>query len=332
MLDRTVAPDYRARGLGRILKNAILMLAAERGIEAIHGRNRDRLARAMWAINLSLGGFETRHLVDDYPDDEPHRDCIYYRCPLAWQLPTGPSPLPFSQLDINLIDADYFMRNAPALVNKICLSNFVTPSFLDDLETVSQTLPSPLRHVYTASSLAEAVDKVAKASWLKRQPRHRMLTMEGHYFGEGSFLARSLSGIGDPYFDVQRLDSEAVSEQLRQRLHEDCWLAVFVQTELFAGRLDQLADCIEVCRDAGVPIVVNETGPRFGTDEQASRLLFQSFNLLPDAGVAWLGGQMSLTYTNDFLFADDPLLLISTWDGDAYSLARFAETLRQQND
>lgn len=332
MLDLTVAPNYRARGLGRILKNALSMLAAERGIQAIHGRNRDRLARAMWAINLSLGSFATRHLVDDYPDGQLHRDCIYYRCPLAWNAPPENSSLPFAQLDIQRIDPAYFSRNAPALVNKICLSNFVTRTFLDDLETVAQTLPAPVRHLYTASSLAESIDKVAKAIWLKRQPRNRLLTIAGHYFGEGSFLARALSGIGDPYFDVERMDSEAISEQLRQRLDDDCWLAFFVQTDLFADMFGKLAECIEICQNRGVPIVFNETGPRFGSDDQTSRQLFQLYDLLPDAGVVWLGGQMSLTYTNDFLFADDPLLLISTWDGDAYSLARFAETLRQQND
>ena len=82
-MDLTIAENYR-RGLGRILKQAMVLLALENGATAIHGRNRDRLARGMWAINLSLGSFELQHLADDYPDEGPFRDCIYYRCPLDW--------------------------------------------------------------------------------------------------------------------------------------------------------------------------------------------------------------------------------------------------------
>lgn len=83
-MDLTVAPEFRG-GLGKTMKQAIILQAIENGITAIHGRNRDRLARSMWAINLSLGSFELQHLNDDYPDDRPYRDCIYYRCPLEWE-------------------------------------------------------------------------------------------------------------------------------------------------------------------------------------------------------------------------------------------------------
>jgi hypothetical protein len=83
-MDLTVVPDYRG-GLGRLMKCALSLLAIEKGVSAIHGRNRDRLARSMWAINLSLGSHELQHLKDDYPDEGPYRDCIYYRCPLEWK-------------------------------------------------------------------------------------------------------------------------------------------------------------------------------------------------------------------------------------------------------
>ena len=82
-MDLTVAPRFRG-GLGKTMKQAMILLAIENGVMAIHGRNRDRLARPMWAINLSLGSFELQLLTDDYPDEGPYRDCIYYRCPLDW--------------------------------------------------------------------------------------------------------------------------------------------------------------------------------------------------------------------------------------------------------
>ncbi len=82
--DLTVDAGFRG-GLGRIMKQAITLDAVLAGREAFHGRNRDRLAAGMWAINLGLGSYELKHLVDDYPDDKPFRDCIYYRCPLRWE-------------------------------------------------------------------------------------------------------------------------------------------------------------------------------------------------------------------------------------------------------
>lgn len=82
-VDVTVAPDFRG-SLGSYLKSAMVLLGTATGHSAFHGRNRDRMAAAMWAINLSLGSYQIRHLKDDYPDTLPFRDCIYYRCPLKW--------------------------------------------------------------------------------------------------------------------------------------------------------------------------------------------------------------------------------------------------------
>ncbi|MEM7452893.1 MAG: hypothetical protein AAF456_00935 [Planctomycetota bacterium] len=82
-MDLTIDENFRG-GLGRVMKQAMVLLALKNGVGGMHGRNRDRLARGMWAINLSLGSFELQHLEDDYPDEGPHRDCIYYRCPFQW--------------------------------------------------------------------------------------------------------------------------------------------------------------------------------------------------------------------------------------------------------
>jgi hypothetical protein len=82
-LDLTVAPAYQGV-LGTFLKRAMVLLAVSKGHCAFHGRNRDRLAGAMWAINLSLGSYQIRHLQNDYPDSHRFRDCIYYCCPLRW--------------------------------------------------------------------------------------------------------------------------------------------------------------------------------------------------------------------------------------------------------
>lgn len=101
MVDVTVLPQYRG-GFGRLIKSAVVIRALQQGYSAIHGRNRDRVARGMWAINLSLGSFELQYLVDDYPDQLPHRDCLYYRCPLRWDpgddMPNQPTDLQIARL------------------------------------------------------------------------------------------------------------------------------------------------------------------------------------------------------------------------------------------
>ncbi|MDG2185746.1 MAG: GNAT family N-acetyltransferase [Mariniblastus sp.] len=110
MVDVTVREEYRG-GIGKLIKQAITLLAQQHGFQAIHGRNRDRLARGMWSINLSLGSFELQHLVDDYPDQGEFRDCIYYRCPLAGpveSLPGGGST-----------DLAVMLRRLPGIINGI---------------------------------------------------------------------------------------------------------------------------------------------------------------------------------------------------------------------
>ena len=111
-MDLTVVPKYQ-KGLGKIIKRAILLLAVHEGVEAIHGRNRDRLARGMWAINLSLGSYLINLLRNDYPDDGPYRDCFYYRCPLGVQADALPEIL---IKDAEVAEKDWEL-SLPKLIN-----------------------------------------------------------------------------------------------------------------------------------------------------------------------------------------------------------------------
>ncbi|MCH2118029.1 MAG: aminotransferase class III-fold pyridoxal phosphate-dependent enzyme [Pirellulales bacterium] len=333
MLDLTVVEQYRGR-LGRVLKQALTILALERGYTAMHGRNRDRLAAGMWAINLSLGSYTTKYLPDDYPDTKPFRDCIYYRCPTVWSQP----PINLSAgiempLGISHLDVDFVHNNLSALVNKITLSNFVTEQFLDQIDEVAKIFPAELRHLYTANGLSECIDKIAKVLWRHRQPRTGLLTIEGHEFGSGSLLARSLSGIGDPFFKVNRLPTPTGPEDqkffnaLESRLQEDDLLAMFVEPLMrqSMGRLPLpvLERVVQSCREYGVPVVFNESASLFYRYSEQSFTASGNPQIQPDAAVAYLGGQMALVATTKHLFIDKPLMFISTWDGDAFSLSQF---------
>ncbi len=337
MLDLTVVEQYRGR-LGRVLKQAITMLAPARGFTAMHGRNRDHLAAGMWAINLSLGSYSTKYLPDDYPDTKPFRDCIYYRCPTVWSEP----PINLSSaiempLGISHLDASFVHNNLPVLVNKITLSNFVTRRYLDQLEETAKIFPAELRHLYTANGLSECIDKIAKVLWRHRQPRTGLLTIDGHDFGSGSLLARSLSGIGDPFFEVDRLPTPTGPEDrkffnaLESRLQADDLLAMFVEPLMrqSLGRLPfpVLERIVQSCRESGVPVVFNESASLFYRYAEQSFTAGGIPQIQPDAAVAYLGGQMALVATTNQFFIDKPLMLISTWDGDALSLSQFHRAL-----
>lgn len=81
----TVDKDYQSMGLGKLLKYLSSLIAFQKGALRIQGRNRDRLARSMLAINLSLGAIEQNYYAEDYIDLEEFRDAIYYSIPVSWE-------------------------------------------------------------------------------------------------------------------------------------------------------------------------------------------------------------------------------------------------------
>ncbi len=183
VLDLTVLEAYRG-GLGRVLKQAVTLYAACLGIEAIHGRNRDRYARSMWAINLSLGSYPTRFLIDDYSDDLPHRDCIYYRCPLTWEEPalnlSGNTLSPLRFLD--LID-DWQQHSPPAAIGP-WMSTSLT-SLLADLACDQSALLELEQQLidwfgtshfqYAASSTLAGLSEIWIAEMQRLRPQGRRL-------------------------------------------------------------------------------------------------------------------------------------------------------------
>ena len=337
-MDLTIAKEHRG-GLGRAMKQSLTLLALARGVTALHGRNRDRMAAAMWAINLSLGAHTTQYLVDDYPDQGAHRDCLYYRCETTWptpeidlgsgiEAPLGPEHL----------DEKFLRRAMPSLVNKLTLSNFVMDDFLSDLEQASHAFPEGLRRMYTASGLSEGVDKLVKVLWRHRQPRTGLLTIEGSDFGSGSFMARSLSGDGEAFFPTERLPQpqDASDERffgpLAERLASDKLLGVFVEPLLRHTMQpidpEALQRIVKMCNEADVPVVFNDTASMFYRYSAEAFAASGVEGARPDASIAYLGGQTALVACSDELFIEEPLLLISTWDGDAFSLAQFSQAMQ----
>jgi len=337
MLDLTVHPEFQGMGLGRILKYAFCLYSLEKGVNRVEGRNRDRLARGMYAINLALGARELMYLEEDYLDDEEFRDAIYYTIPLRWAKPAlSLSDAVDCPLSEQALSEDFILKAMPGMINKISLGNFVNEQYLNNLEKVLDLVPENLRHSYVASGQSECVDKIFKSIWLSGNTKTKVISFEGMYFGEGSFLSRGLSGQGESMFDVELLPSPTGEESgstlkaLESRLAKGEVSSVYIepqpQNSMVPVPEKFLKELRKLCREHGAALVFNDTGSLFNR-HSAEHFLASSGTVTPDAGFSFLGGQIGVCYLDQSLYCSDPLKLISTWDGDEFSLSAFVEEL-----
>ena len=337
-MDTTVQKKFNSLGMGQFLKYAQMLLACEKGVRLICGKNRDRLARGMIKLNLSLGSYEREYIRDNYPDGTHHRDSWYYHCPTLWER----EPLNLSRRIISPLekgDANFIEEQLPSLVNKICLSNFVSERFLKLLKEIASPLPSSLQHIYSTSGQSECVDKVAKSLWYSnKKSRNRMMTFESHFFGNGTFLARSLNSASEQFFPVDILPHPTdgsyrdvlvrVGEQLSRENYAGVWIEPVTQRGMRFVPRDFLVQLRKICRERGVPLVYNETASA-GFVYNASRYFVSSDKeLTPDAGLAFLGGQAGIVFCRQGIWVADKLMMISTWDGDEFSFANYHRSMQ----
>ncbi len=336
MLDLTMSPLFQGTGLGKSLKYALSALATLKGVKRIQGRNRDRLASAMININLSLGAVEQVYIKEDYPDFESYRDVFYYTTQTEWKKPhihlSRATTIPLSLSSLSPI---YIKNQLPFIVNKVCLSNFVSEIFLENIRSVTSYLPLDLRHVYTCSGQSECTDKVIKSVWVKSKAEikeksiTKLMTFKNHFFGNGSMLSRSLSYDSDQYFDVVKLQSPnennylEILKQIDIEFTKNKYLALLIEPVLQKTMEKMPYEFLRGIRDLtkkyDVALIFNETASQF------YRFSFKNFfassftDISPDAGIIYCSGQCGLTFVSSKYFLDQPLMLISTWDGDEFS-------------
>lgn len=331
MLDLTVIEAYRGQ-LGRLMKNAITLLATQSGVHAIHGRNRERLARGMWAINLSLGSYELQHLPDDYPDEHQYRDCIYYRCPLLWNrsdeesLSDGILVSPeFSQLG-----GRFLAENMSSIVNGTHETDTLTFRMVKELDFFASHWPASLRHLLATCpphQTGQQIWKIIKSHRIPRnQPNHiapGIICVEGyrHSFPDEC----QVTTIANPCHSgkVQYLD------QLEAALDDDSKnVGTVIIEPITSDSYDRfsselLKQTVELCRDYHVPIGFAESGSllyRYGNQFAASC----HEDHTPDFVVATLGRSMTvLLGQRDFQPANVFL------GGEAVELSGFNEVVKQ---
>jgi len=224
---------------------------------------------------------------------------------------------------------DQFCRdNLPALTNKLTLSNFVSHDFLIQLDRVFELLPESLRHGYSASGMSECVDKLVKSIWLRRKPRMRLVAVGESFFGHGSFISRALSGCADSLFQCTNIpENDQLLESLERQISTDAVLAVFLEPlGCLTGRRiskDSLKQISRLCKKHNTPLVTHDSAGMFHRYSTDAFLPAAIEGYEPDAGMIFLGGQMAICFMKDEFFVETPLMMISTWDGDAFSLAQF---------
>jgi acetylornithine/succinyldiaminopimelate/putrescine aminotransferase/GNAT superfamily N-acetyltransferase len=343
MIDSTVSKELQGRGIGKILKYALTAFAMAKGIDRIHGRNRDRLAASMLNINLSLGAYELMYIREDYPDFEDFRDVLYYSTTAKWEeLPMSLSSAIESPLCTSDLTSDYIKEQLPYIVNKVCLSNFVSKRFLDQIKDLSKLIPTELRHVYTTSGQSECVDKIAKTIWYTSKVKsNKMVTFKGHFFGNGSFLSRSLSYEKDKFFNVVHLDSpteenqrevlKSVEEQLISGPTGGVWIEPIQQKSMNRASKEFLTELRTLCTKYGTKLIFNETASSMYRFDNNHFFASSNKEIMPDAGFCFLGGQAGLCFKKEENFIEKPLMLISTWDGDEFSFSNFNQAAKNIN-
>ncbi|WP_127716426.1 aminotransferase class III-fold pyridoxal phosphate-dependent enzyme [Halobacteriovorax sp. HLS] len=335
MIDSTVTEALQGRGLGRVLKYALTAIAMTKETQRIHGRNRDRMAASMLNINLSLGAYELMYMKEDYPDFEEYRDVFYYTSTTKWkELPLNLSNAIQSPLCSSDLTDSYIEEQLSFLVNKVCLSNFVSQRFLDQLRSLTSLLPKTMQHAYTTSGQSECVDKVAKTIWYCAENKdNHMITFADHFFGNGSFLARSLSYQKDKFFNVSHLANptedtiqdvlDEVEEKLKQGAKGGVWIEPIQQKTMKRTPREFLKKLKVLCEKYKTKLIYNETASACYRYDNSNFFTSNIEELAPNAAICFLGGQAGLCFTNKDIFIDKPLMLISTWDGDEFSLSNF---------
>jgi acetylornithine/succinyldiaminopimelate/putrescine aminotransferase/GNAT superfamily N-acetyltransferase len=341
MLDTTVTDELQGQGVGRNLKYALTLLAKASGIKRIQGRNRDRMAASMLNINLSLGSIEQLYIKEDYPDFETYRDVLYYTSKTKWEkedlnLSNGLNSL----YSIRSLSKEHINDQLPYVINKVCLSNFVSERFLQQLTSLTSKLPNGLRHAYTTSGQSECTDKLAKTMWFNSDKKtNKMLTFKGHFFGNGSFFSRSLSEENDNFFPVTHLEgpnginNNEILKELESELDKENYLAVWIepllQKSMEKVSHDFLVHLKSICNKKNVNLIYNETASSAYRYDNQDYFISNKESIRPDAGFVFLGGQGGLCFMKRDLFIEKPLMLISTWDGDEFSLSNYNKVLNE---
>jgi hypothetical protein len=83
-----------------------------------------------------------------------------------------------------------------------------------------------------------------------------------------------------------------------------------------------------------VALVFNETASQFFRFSHKNFFASSFPDITPDAGIVYFSGQAGMAFANEHYFLEQPLMMISTWDGDEFSFNSyhhaFSEVIKKQ--
>ena len=228
-----------------------------------------------------------------------------------------------------------------ALVNKLSLCNFVTPSLVRSHEWLKLQAPKGLAHLIVASGRAEALDKTLRSLKYHRREGKTVIAIGPVRAGMSTAAARSVSlpeadeqnFFGWPTLADPTRDPDKALVDLKKRLERgaDKVLAVVIEPTYLATARSVpetfWAPLRSLCDQFDVPLMVLETttgGYRNGRGLWRS----DTVPVTVDALVYYPGGQLGLGFVSDRFYVAEKLTLISTWDGDELALMRLIWELR----
>lgn len=326
MVDLTVVEAHRGR-LGRLMKNALTLLAMQKHADAVHGRNRDRWARGMWAINLSLGSYEIQHLANDYPDDDEFRDCIYYRCPMRWE--SRPVQTDWSSGIRNPLSGlhlpyTYLRDRIPEMVNGMVGVSALTVPFLKELSYIARYWPTEIRNVLATCQPDHAWDQALQAIRRRGEENRPIVAIRG---GMGESLTdQSVQWIDHPK-GVGKVQYLSQLEMAISNPEQPCQ-AVFVEPvcqkthDIISEEL--LEKTVKLCRNRRVPLIYDDSAAMLYRHGDWFAPSCQS-HLTPDLVIASLGHELTILLGRRSLHPG-PMIQAHT---NSMNLFGFAELLRQ---
>mgnify|MGYP003950349487 CR=1 FL=1 len=316
--DLTIHPSAQGKGLGLRLKLEQFIAAKQNQASCIKSRNRIPEATKMSRLNQLFGAVVQDLNHNDY---EGSATCYYQSI----------------QFDNNF---DLSHSNFGILKNKTTLSNFVSDHFIANLYQLKSYIPKPYQHIYLASGRAECVDKMIKLLIKKRPDANLAMSFDGDFFGQTTACARSLGNLNGKFFDwpiipvkdKSNCGNDEISELISaiNNCNPSKILGIFINPINDITRVIKskrfLDDVINLGKIHKIPVIFHES--IVSAYKYNQKFLFASGNIFkPDAMLFYPGGQLGFVCVKKSLFFSDPLKMISTWDGDEYSLNNFVKGL-----
>jgi len=359
----TVEPSHQGTGLGLRLKTAQIETARALKTHAgapryrwITGRNREGHTAAMSRINDALGAFTVARLTKQYGVDAVAR---YYRLAIttvrADAVPSAESETidcatsltaPFAAPPDSLIDAERAGLLVGPALQKLTLSNYVTPAVVRASEWAAALSPD-LPHLFFTSGRDELIDKAVRMLRWHRTKGRQVLALEGTYVGHTTAAARSISDPslhhqGATYFEWPRVPHpelvgvEASIAALRSAITAaggpEQILGIVLQSVGERSGLvasDAFLQALGVLRaETKIPVVLIETASAYYRSGRGAFHSSSALSFLPDVLGWWTGGQHGFLHVSGPLFLSKPLTFVSTWDGDELSMIQAHHQLR----